>query len=169
MIILSLIMLLISTFLQGLLSNYLGYTFDNLSIFSTIYILITLLIINPNFENKKKYFFLLIIFGTIMDVAYTNTFGLNISLFIVCYYISQAFHFFFPYNPFTISISNLLCISIYHVGSFILLSMFKYDMYPISSLSNILLNSILMTIIYSTLMYFVINLFVKRLQLKEVK
>ena len=84
MMLASVITLLISTFIQGTVSNYLGYTYNNLSIFSTIYVLIAILILNPYFENKKKYFTLLIIFSLIIDITYTNTLFLNAFLFKIC-------------------------------------------------------------------------------------
>lgn len=169
MMILSVVILLISTFIQGVASNYLGYTYNTLSIFSTIYVLIALLILNPYFENKRKYFTLLIIFGLIIDIAYTNTFILNTCIFIACYYVSKVFHFFLPYNIITINISNLLSIYTYHIISFIFLNLFKYDAYPFSSLLKILNHSILMTIIYSSIIYLIIVLIKNKLELKEVK
>ena len=169
MMLTSIITLLISLLIQGILSNYLGYTYDNLSIFSTLYVLIALLILNPYFENKKKYFALLIIFGLIIDITYTDTFLFNTCLFIMCYYISKCFHFFFPYNPITISVSNILSIFAYHIISFIILTVLKYDAYSVSNLSKILESSILMTIIYSNILYFLIDLIIKKFGLKEVK
>ena len=169
MILISIIILLISFFIQGLTSNYLGYTYGDLSIFLTIYTLIALLIVNPYFENKKKYFIILIIFGLLTDIVYSNTFILNTCLFIVSYYLSKIFHFFFPYNWVTISISNLLCIFAYHIISFLFLIILRYDTYTISNLLKILGNSILMTIIYSNVIYTIIVFIVKKFELKEVK
>ena len=169
MFIISIIVLLISTFIQGTASNYIGYTYDNLSIFSTLYVLISLMILNPFFENKKKYFCLLVIFSLIIDIAYTNTPGLNTGLFLVIYYFSKAFHFFFPYNWFTISLSNLIAVTIYHTLTFLLLMILKYDTYTISILLKILSHSILMTIIYSSTIYTILVLIVKKFELKEVK
>ena len=169
MIIISIIIILISFFIQGLTSNYLGYTYSNLSFFSTIYILIALLVLNPYFENKKKYLIILVIFGLLTDIVYTNTFILNTCLFITSYYLSKMFHFFFPYNWVTISISNLLCIFAYHVISFLFLIILKYDTYTFSNLLKVLSHSILMTFIYSTIIYTIIVFIVKKFELKEVK
>lgn len=169
MMLLSILLLLVSTLIQGIISNYLGYTYTNLSIFSTIYVLIALLILVPYFENKKKYFILLIIFGLIIDMAYTNTFVLNTCLFITCYIVSKIFHTFFPYNWLTTSVSNLLSIFTYHIISFIFLNILKYDTYSFSVLTKILSHSILMTIIYSNFIYLITSFIFKKLELKEVK
>lgn len=169
MMLLSIIILLLSMLIQGTISNYIGYTYSDLSIFSTIYVLVALLILNPYFENKKKYFILLIVFGLIIDITYTNTFILNIILFIICYYISKTFHSFFPYNCITISISNLLSIFSYHLITFVFLNLLKYDAYSFSVLFKILSHSILMTLIYSNIIYISITLIYKKFELKEVK
>lgn len=169
MMIISVIILLISTFIQGIASNYLGYSYNNLSIFSTVYVLIALLILNPYFENKKKYFTLLIVFGLIIDITYANTSILNTCLFIICYYLSKNFHFFFPYNWLTVSISNLICVFTYHIISFLFLNILKYDTYTFSNLLKILSHSILMTIIYSNIIYIITSFVNKKFQIKEVK
>ena len=169
MIILSSIILILSSLLQSTVSNFIGYTYDNLSIFSTIYVLVALMTLIPFFENKKKYFTLLIIFSLIIDIAYTNTFIFNLFLFIICYYMTKLFHTFFPYNFVTISISNLLSIFLYHIITFIFLNLLKYDIYSFKVLLKILSHSILMTIIYSNILYLTITLIIKKFDLKEVK
>lgn len=169
MIIISIITLILSTIIQGIMSNYLGYTYLDLSMFSTLYILVTLLVLNPYFENKKKYLIILIIFGLIMDIVYANTFILNTCLFLIAYYISRSFHFFFPYNWLTMSISNLLCVFAYHIISFLFLSILNYDSYTFLTLLKILSHSILMTIIYTNIIYAFLVLLKQKFQLREVK
>ena len=169
MLVVSIITMIISMIIQGIMSNYLGYTYTDLSLFSTIYVLIALLVIRPYFENHKKYFGLLIVFGMILDIVYTNTFILNTCLFIVIYYFSKAFHFFFPYNLFTINISSLLGVFLYHMITFILLSVLGYDSYTIGVLLKILSHSIMITVLYTSVLYASVHFFYKKLQLKEVK
>lgn len=169
MMILSIIVVLLSCLVQGILSNYLGYTYLDLSWFSTIYLLIALLVLKPYFENEKKYLVLLTVFGLIMDIVYTNTFILNTCLFILAYYFTKAFHFFFPYNLFTVNISNLLAIFLYHIVSFLFLSVLQYDNYTIWVLLRVLSHSMLMTVLYTSVLYTIVHLIQQKLQLKEVK
>lgn len=169
MIIVSIISLVISCFIQGVMSNYLGYTYSDLSFFSTIYVLVNLLVLRPYFENEKKYFILVIVLGLIVDIVYTNTLLFHAFLFVLVYYFSKAFHFFFPYNFLTINISNLLGIFIYHIITFFFLSMLRYDSYSIFVLFKVLSHSILMTIIYTSFVYWVIQLIQRKLDLKGVK
>ena len=169
MMILSIITIILSSLIQGVVSNYLGYTYHNLSLFSTIYILIALLVVKPHFENEKKYLILLITFGFIMDIAYTNTFLLNTCLFVIVYYFSKFFHFFFPYNLFTINISNLLSLFLYHIISFLFLTILRYDNYTIQVLFNVLTHNIIMTIIYTTILYSIVQFIKEKFDLKDVK
>ena len=170
MIVFSIILLIISFLLQGILSNFLAYTSGAISIFSTIYVLITLLLLYPYFENnKKKFLILLVIFGGLTDLVYCNTFLLNISIFYMIYKFSNIFHFFLPYNLFTINFSNLLSIFLYHILTFLLLSLLKYDNYTFLMLTKILASSIIMTIIYTTISYLFIKLIREKKELKEIK
>lgn len=170
MIIFSVILLTISFLLQGILSNFLAYMLENISIFSTIYVLITLLLLYPYFENNKnKFFILVVIFGGLVDLVYCNTFLINICIFYVVYKFSNLFHFFLPYNLVTINVSNLLGVFIYHILSFILLSLFRFGDYSFMMLAKVLGSSIIMTIIYTTVSYLVINLVREKKELKEVK
>lgn len=166
MMILSIILLIISFLLQGLVSNFIGV---NSSIFYTIYVLISLLIIYPHFENKNKYLILLFIFGLLMDLVYTNTTLLNVSLFFIIYYFSRMFHFFLPYNLLTINISNILSVFIYNIITFLMLVILRVDSYSFISLIKLLGSSILMSIIFTSIVYWLVNYLKKRLDLKEVK
>lgn len=169
MLISSIISLIFSCFIQGIISNYLGYTYQNLSIFSTIYILVALLVIRPFFESEKKYLIILVIFGLISDIAYTNTFILNTCIYLIVYFTTKFFHFFFPYNIITINISTLLGIFFYHIISFIFLFLLNYDVYNLWMLLKILTHSVLMTILYTSILYHLISLIQKKLDLKPVK
>ena len=157
MIILSIITLIFSFLLQGISSNYVGNNLSNLSWFITIYPLVNLLVLTPYFESTKKNIILIIIVGVLVDIVYANTFILNACLFVALYYISKAFHFFFPYNLFTLTISNILIIFLYHIISFWFLSLLKYDTYSLRILLNILTHSIIMTVLYSCIIYLIIE------------
>ena len=168
MITLAIITTLFSFLLQGIISNYQGITPNNLSWFLTIYPLLNLLILVPYFENKKKLLTLIIIVGVLTDIIYTHTIIMNACLFVGIYYLSKTFHFIFPYNLLTINISNLLSILTYHIISFLILILIRYDSFNIVTLGKVLSHSILMTIIYTSIIYLIIQTIYKKLNLKEV-
>ena len=169
MIILAIILLTISFFIQGISSTIIGYTTQSISMFYTIYILITFLILYPHFENQKKFLLLLVIFGLLTDLVYSNTFIFNTCLFYLIYKINKIFHFFFPYNLLTINISNLIGIYVYHLITFLFLIILNFDNYNILILFKIILNSTIMTIIYTSIIYWLLNILKKLFDLKEVK
>jgi cell shape-determining protein MreD len=165
----SIISLLFSFFFQGYISTHLKYSLVNPSWFSCIYILITLVILFPYFENTKKYFKLLIIFGLLMDIVYTNTFILNTVIFIIIYFICKFINYFLPHNILTINLLNIISIISYHILTFIILLIIRYDTYSLNSLITIITHSILMTIIYGSIMYFIISSLFKKMQIKSIK
>ena len=165
----SIISLIISCLIQGILSNYLGYTYSELSFFSTIYILINLLVLKPYFENEKKYLIVLLIFAFAMGITYTDAVLLNVFLIFIIYYFSKVFHFYFPYNFFTLNISCLLGIFIYHFITFLFLFLLKSDYYTLSMLIKIITHSVPMTIIYTSFLYFELRFIFKGLDIKEIK
>ena len=169
MMILSIILLTISFLLQGIMSNFIGCTLNNVSVLFTIYPLIALLMIYPNFENKNKFILLLVIFGLLTDLVYSNTFIFNTCLFYLIYKINKIFHFFFPYILLTINISNLIGIYVYHLITFLFLIILNFDNYNILILFKIILNSTIMTIIYTSIIYWLLNILKRLFDLKEVK
>lgn len=169
MIILSSVILLFSYLFQEIISNYIGYTYSSLSWFSTIYILIALLGLRQYFSNELKYLLVVVIVGFLMGISYTDAVFLNISLFIVVYFFTRFFHFYFPYNYLTVNISTLLGIFIYHIISFFFLVVAGYDVYTFKMLLSILLHSVPMTIIYTTFIYFILDTLNKKFDLREVR
>ena len=169
MIAISITLLIISFLLQGTISNIIGYTPNNISMFFTIYPLITLMILYPHFENRNKFLLLLAIFGILIDLVYSNTFIFNTCLFYIIYIMNKGFHFFFPYNLFTISISALLAVYTYHIVTFLFLILLNFDNYNFLMLGNSLINSTIMTIIYTIITYSIVNFLKQRFDLKEVK
>ena len=123
----------------------------------------------PKETISSIFLIILVIFGWLVDVVYTNTFLLNISLFYLIYKFSSVFHFFLPYNLFTINVSNLLGVFIYHILSFILLSLLGFDNYSWMMLAKVLGCNIIMTVVYTTVSYLGIYFVRERLDLKEVK
>ena len=72
--IISIIYLVLSFILDNFMSNIFPSTLTNISYFTTIYIIISFVIIYPYFNNEKKYYILLIIFGLLFDILYTGIF-----------------------------------------------------------------------------------------------
>lgn len=167
--ILSIIILIISFLFEGLISNFMFSSFSNPNIFSALYTLITIVVIYPYFYNEKKYYILLIIFAILIDVVYTNTFIMNIVLFIIISIIIKILNFILPQNLLMSNIMTLCASFIYHILSYIILNVINYNSYPISLLIDICINSILMTIIYTTIIYLITKNLYDKFDKKQIR
>lgn len=160
---------IISFLLDGLLSNYMSINIINPSYFRTIYSVISLVIIFNYFDNDTKYLKILLIIGILFDIVYTNTFLLNIIIFLIIYIIIKKINIFIPNNIFTINLKSFLSITIYHTLSYIILLLANYQNYPFKYLLLILSRSIIMTIIYTTISYFLLKKIYFKIYDKKIK
>ena len=155
--IVSIIYIIISFLLDGIMPNILPFNLVDPSYFKTIYSVISLVIIYNYFDNQKKYLSILIILGIFFDIVYTNTFILNIIVFLVIYIVLSNLDYVITTNIFTINLKSLVCIFTYHIITYIILLLANYNNYSIKLLGLILLRSIIMTIIYTTISYLLMN------------
>lgn len=151
------IYLIISFLLDSIISLYIPASLTTLSYFKTIYTLVSLVVIFNYFENSKKYLIIAIILGALFDTVYTNTFLLNIVIFIVVYFLLTELDYIIPNNLFTINIKSLSVLYTYHILTYIILLLTHYNSYSFSILLNILMKSTIMTIIYTTISYLLIK------------
>ena len=155
--IIAIIYVIISFLLDGLVSTILPYELTNPSIFKTIYSIISLVIIYNYFDNKQKYLNILIVLGIFFDIVYTNTFILNVVVFITIYIFLSSIDYMIPTNIITINIKSISCVSLYHILTYIILLLANYNSYSLKLLGIILLRSILMTVIYTSISYLIMN------------
>lgn len=160
-----LIYTIFSFVLDNLISTYINYSLPNISYLSTIYALISLIIIEPFYINKKKYYITLIIIGILFDIVYTNTFIINIILFLVVILFSKLIDYKYHDNLLTINIKTILGIIIYHTLTYFIMLITHYNNYDIILLWNIILRSIIMTIIYTSISYIIL----KKINPKKIK
>ena len=148
---------IISFLLDGIVSNLIPFNLVDPSCLKTIYSVVSLVIIYNYFDNQKKYLQILIVLGIFFDIVYTNTFILNIVVFITIYIILSNLDYVITTNIFTINLKSIVCISSYHILTYIILLLANYNSYSIKLLGIILLRSIIMTIIYTTISYLIMN------------
>ena len=147
----------ISFLFDGLFSNFMDVGIINPSIFRTIFSVIAISIMFNYFDNYKKYYYILLVMGSLFDIVYTNTFLLNIFLFFIIFFILEKLNYFVPNNLFTINIKSLLAIFLYHSLSYLILMMANYEYYSINLLWTILTHSIISTVIYASISYLIIK------------
>ena len=148
---------IISFLLDGIVSNLIPFNLVDPSWFKTIYSIISLVILYNYFDNQKKYLSILIVLGIFFDIIYTNTFILNVIVFLIIYLILSRLDYIITTNIFTINLKSIVCISLYHILTYIILLLSNYNDYSIKLLGLILLRSIIMTIIYTSISYLLMN------------
>ena len=155
--IIAVIYVIISFLLDSLMSNILPFNLTDPRWFKTIYSVISLVILFNYFDNQKKYLSILIVLGIFFDIIYTNTFIVNIIVFLIIYFILSQLDYIITTNIFTINLKSITCISLYHILTYIILLLANYNNYSIKLLGIILLRSLIMTIIYTTISYLIMN------------
>lgn len=163
------IYVLFSFLLEGFMSNIFASSLTDVSYFTTIYTVISFVVIYPYFYNKKKYYILLIIFGILFDALYTSTFIVNVFIFLGICFVIYLLNNILSDNIFMINIISIIAIITYHLLSFIILSIAGYANYSFLLLGRIIVHSIIMTIIYTSLSYLVIKTLFNRFDIKEIK
>lgn len=163
------IYVLFSFLLEGFMSNIFASSLTDVSYFTTIYTVISFVVIYPYFYNKKKYYILLIIFGILFDALYTSTFIVNVFIFLEIGFVIYLLNNILSDNIFMINIISIIAIITYHLLSFIILSIAGYANYSFLLLGRIIVHSIIMTIIYTSLSYLVIKTLFNRFDIKEIK
>lgn len=160
---LGLIILIISVYLDGLLSLFLPYIPGQLSIFTPMLTIVSLLIIYPLYRKKeKKYFITLFITGIIYDLLYTNLLFYNALVFVLFGFIIK-----FIYKNFDVSSIKLIFYEILIIVAYeLLISLFIliFNLVPISINEIVykITHSLLLNLIYSELLYLVIKIIPKR-------
>lgn len=167
--IISIIYLVLSFILDNFMSNIFPSTLSMVSFFTTIYIIISFVIIYPYFSNEKKYYILLIVFGILFDILYTSTFVINMVLFFVLGIVIKILNNVFPNNIITTNLISVIVISFYHIISFIILVLFGNIDYEITLLFNIIIRSVIMTIIYTSISYYIMKFIYNRFNVKHIK
>ena len=163
------IYVLFSFLLEGFMSNIFASSLTDVSYFTTIYTVISFVVIYPYFYNKKKYYILLIIFGILFDALYTSTFIVNVFIFLRIGFVIYLLNNILSDNIFMINIISIIAIITYHLLSFIILSIAGYANYSFLLLGRIIVHSIIMTIIYTSLSYLAIKTLFNRFDIKEIK
>lgn len=152
------IILLISIILDGILTNYLPYLVNDLSLFTPLLTVVSIFILYPlNRKKETKFFILMFIVGIIYDLLYTNLLYLNGLLFVLIAFISKIIYKNFETSYFKLIIYTILIIVIYE--SLYAGILFIYRVVPITiyKLFYKISHTLILNIIYTELLYFIIK------------
>ena len=159
----SIIIVIISLLLDGILTNYLPYLYTNLSIFTPLLTLISIFMIYPFFKKKEKnYFIIIFIIGIIYDLLYTNLLFFNGVLFIVLGLLIKYIYKTYEITPLRLILYLIILISSYESLTGIILLI--YNVVPVTFYKVFykIINSLFLNIIYGELIYLIIYLIPKK-------
>ena len=158
----------ISMLFDSLLSNYISISAMNNVYLIPMFTIASLIIIYPYFEEKKDFIKICILFGFIYDILFTNTLGLNVSLFFIIGYIITLLDDILSNTLFSIIIKMLIIVLVYDSLSYFILLLLDYMNYSIIALLIKLSKSILLNLIYIIILYFSTNAFAKIFSIKKL-
>ena len=167
--VLSTIILIISFFIDSISSNLIAYTLTNSSILMTIYTVVAIFVFYRYFDYDKKYLILTLVFGLFFDIACSNTFLLNTTIFFLIALIIKFIYMFLSDNVLTTLIISVIAVVAYYSLSYLIVIIVNYGDYPLFLLWEAIYKSLIMTIIYSGILYFVAQILYNKFNIKFIK
>lgn len=155
---LGIIIILISLLLDGLLTNYLPYLVNDLSLFTPLFTLISISLLYPYYRKKEKEFFIMLfITGIIYDLFYTNLLFVNGILFLLIGYLSKFIYRRYELGYFKLIIYIVLIVVIYESSLVLIIMIFNLVPVTLIKLLYKISHSLILNIIYGELLYFILN------------
>ena len=153
-----LIIVIISLFIDGLLTNILPYTINDLSIFTPMFTILLPIVIYPFYiKQEKKYLSTLIITGIIYDIFYTNLLFYNAIVLFIFGLIIIKLYKNIGYNYYKVLVYSLLLIVLYELfNATIILVLNLVPITPYRVFYKII-HSILLNLIYISIIYLIIK------------
>lgn len=147
------IMLIISFFLDGLLSNLLVFS----NYLYPLCSLLSLVIICPLFKKRQvnKYYLFSMIIGLLYDIVYTNTLFLNFILFFLIAILIRMIYNLVSNNYLSLIIISFFIIVLYRITIYLVLFVVNYKLLNINILLQSVYSSFIINFIYVSLFYFI--------------
>ncbi len=157
------IIMILSLILDGLLTNYLPFLVNDLSYFTPLLTLVSIIIIYPFYrKDENKYLITVFILGIIYDLFYTNLLFFNAVLFVVIALINRKIQKTVSLNNFNVLIETIIIIVLYELLTGIIL--FTYNIVPVTiyKVYYKIIHSILLNVIYIELIYIILKILPKK-------
>ena len=156
--IISILIASISLILEIILNNFLPYVSGNLSLFTPMFSIVSLLFIYHFFKKEKyKYFIFAFIFGFIYDLFFTNLLFFNGILFLGIAFVITLLYENLEINFLNIILEIIIIITVYELLTVFIILLF--NLVPITPLKVLykISHSLIINIIYGEFVYFIIN------------
>lgn len=157
------ILFIISFFLDGILSNFLPYMVGDLSFFTPMLTIVSLVVLYPFFTKKLKiYFVSCFLLGLCYDFMYTNMLFYNAILFLMLGLLSTLVYRYIQVNWFSILLFVFIMIVGYECMNAIIILVFNLVPMTFYRLLYKIGHSLLLNLLYGELLYFIILLLPKK-------
>lgn len=155
----ALIIVIFSLLLDGILTNFLPYMVQDLSFFTPMLTLVSLILIYPFFKKRlRKYFIICFVTGIVYDLLYTNLLFLNGLLFLVTGILTMLFYRYFEVRYFTLILAIVVMICLYECLTVSIIFLFQLVPVSFGRLFYKISHSLLLNIIYGEILYGIIQL-----------
>ena len=152
------IIMIISLILDGVITNYLPYMVDNLSLFTPLFTLVSIFIIYPFYRKKEKqYYITIFILGLLYDLLYTNLLFFNAVIFVFLGFIIRIIVKNFEVDYIKIIIYIVLLITLYESLTAGVLLVFNIVPITAGKLLYKISHSLLLNIIYAETLFIIIK------------
>lgn len=148
------VILIISFFLDGILSNYLPFMVNDLSYFTPFLTLVAIGIIYPFFQKQeKKYFITILITGFLYDLFYTNLLFTNMIFFGIMGLLISFVYKKINLNPLTYFIFLFFQLCFYFLLYDFCLFLFNIVPLTIENVFYQISHNLLLNLIYGEILY----------------
>lgn len=159
----ALITIIISILLDGILTNYLPFMENNLSIFTPLLTVVSLFVIYPLYDKKeKKYEKTAFIIGLVYDLLYTNLLFLHAIIFLILSLLIKKIYKTFPIDMVRVIIFISILIISYELLMGLIIWIFQLTPITIQKLIYKISHSLVLNIIYGEILFIIIKYIPKK-------
>ena len=148
------VFILISFFLESIVSNYINYS----SIFIPLFTLTSIVFSVSYFQLEKEYFKICILFGFLYDITFSNTLFINSILFLIIGFITKIINYYLPNNILNNIISLIINIIFYRISIYLICVLANILDFNLLYLFKSIYSSLIINIIYIVFIYIILNL-----------
>lgn len=160
---LPLFIIIFSLLLDGIITNYLPYLINDLSLFTPLLTVVSLFIIYPFYRKKEsKYFATAFIIGIAYDLLYTNLLFFNAVLFLIIALISYSIYKNFELSFIRLIFYVIAIVVSYEVITALIILLFNLTPVTVEKLIYKITHSLILNIIYAEIIYILLKLIPKK-------
>lgn len=153
----------ISLLLDGILTNYLPFLPNDLSLFTPLLTITSLVLIYPFFRKQEKnYYITLFIIGIIYDLFYTNLLFFHAVIFLILGVIIKWIYKNYEITPIRIIIYISIIIICYEFLEGFILYIFQIVPVSIEKVLYKIKHSLIINLVWGEIIYGILSIYIKK-------